>query len=89
MDYKLYIRIILLIFGGILGLVLAFFTIKYLPNMLSSLNHLDSKLVSSLVILALGLPTFFILWWFRTKDVKTQIEKSQKQIEKTQENINQ
>ena len=36
---------------------------------------------SSLTILSLGLPTFFILWLFRTEDV-------QKQIDKTEENTN-
>ncbi len=35
----------------------------------------------SLTILALGLPTFFVLWLFRTHDV-------QRQIDKTEENIN-
>ena len=36
---------------------------------------------SSLTILALGLPTFFVLWLLRTHDVK-------KQIDKTEENTN-
>ena len=41
----------------------------------------NQVLVSSITILALGLPTFFTLWVFRTHDV-------QEQIKKTEENTN-
>ena len=61
--------------AGLIGIVLAI--VIYWSFFL--LEH--SVLRSSLTILALGLPTFFILWLFRTYDV-------QRQIDKTEENTN-
>ena len=61
--------------AGLIGIVLAismywgFFLLE------------NTVLRGSLTILALGLPTFFILWLFRTEDV-------QRQIDKTEENTN-
>ena len=45
-------------------------------------------LQSSITILALGLPTFFILWLFRTHDVQEQLKKAEEQLKKTEENTN-
>ncbi len=47
---------------------------------LDSWSHLKSdlpQLFSSLVLLCLALPTTFLLWLFRTHDVKRQIEEAQ------------
>ncbi len=71
-------RKIFLILAGILGMVLASGVYNLFFDKLFSDN---SVLHSSLTILALGLPTFFILWLFRTHDV-------QRQIDKTKENTN-
>ena len=64
-----------LVLAGLIGIVLAIVT--YWSFCL--LKH--SVLRSSLTILALGLPTFFVLWLLRTHDV-------QRQIDKTEENTN-
>ena len=48
----------------------------------------NKTLQSSITILALGLPTFYTLWKFRTHDVQRQIDKVQEQIAKTEEGTN-
>ena len=67
-----------LVLAGISGGVLAYGMYKFFPY---TSNTDNPFLHSSLTILFLGLPTFFILWLFRTHDVK-------KQIDKTEENTN-
>ena len=67
-----------LILAGVLGIGFAFAI--YCGTELFELGN-NSNLQSGLTLLALGLPTFFILWMFRTYDV-------QRQLDKTQENIN-
>ena len=68
--------------AGILGVLFAL-VIYYFSRELN-----NKTLQSSITILALGLPTFYILWKFRTHDVQRQIDKVQKQIAKTEENTN-
>ena len=72
-----------LVVAGLLGLGLAIL-IYYLTGYLKPKNQI---LQSSLTILALGLPTFFILWLFRTHDVQRQIDKTQGQIDIPQEQV--
>ena len=73
-----------LVGAGILGVVLA-----YIVSCLTSIFGLDNKtLQSSITIFALGLPIFYVLWVFRTYDVQEQIDKVQKQIDKTEEDTN-
>ena len=67
-----------LILAGVLGIGSAFAIYCWT---VSSYGPGNEILQSSLTVLALGLPTFFILWIFRTYDV-------QRQLDKTQENIN-
>ena len=67
-----------LVLAGILGMGLACGVYQFFLDALENNNDI---LHSSLTILALGLPTFFILWLFRTWDV-------QRQIDKTEENTN-
>ena len=77
-----------LLFASLAGIVLAFI-IYGLTCLIGLGNDNGNKILqSSLTILALGLPTFFILWLFRTFDVQRQIDKTQGQINKTQEQIN-
>ena len=66
-----------LILAGVLGIGFAFAI--YCGTGLFGLEN--NALQSSLTLLSLGLPTFFILWVFRTYDV-------QSQLDKTQENTN-
>ena len=61
--------------AGILGVLSAFFIYYFFFG----LKH--DILRSSITILFLGLPTFYVLWVFRTRDV-------QEQIDKTEENTN-
>ena len=64
-----------LVRAGLIGIVFAF-------AMYWGFFLLENKVLrGSLTILSLGLPTFFVLWLFRTHDV-------QKQIDKTEENTN-
>ena len=70
--------------AGILGAGLA--CIAYCLTSISGLCN--DILQSSITILALGLPTFYVLWKFRTHDVQRQIDKVQEQIAKTEENTN-
>ena len=67
-----------LVLAGIFGTGLAYGMHKLFPY---EHNISNPVLHSSLTILALGLPTFFVLWLFRTEDV-------QRQIDKTEENTN-
>ena len=70
--------------AGILGAGLA--CIAYcLTSIFGLCNDI---LQSSITILTLGLPTFYVLWKFRTYDVQRQIDKVQKQIAKTEEGTN-
>ena len=64
-----------LFIAAILGAGLAFF----IYDVFGELGN--KTLQSSITILALGLPTFYVLWVFRTHDV-------QEQIDKTEENTN-
>ena len=67
-----------LFWAGVLGIGLAFATYY----IVTSRYDLDNDVLeSSFTILTLGLPTFFILWLFRTHDV-------QEQLKKTEENTN-
>ena len=70
--------------AGILGLVFAFAT-YYVATCFCLTNDI---LKSSITILALGLPTFFILWMFRTHDVQEQLKKAEEQLKKTEESTN-
>ena len=67
-----------LVLAGIFGIGLAHGMHRFFPYIYDTSNPV---LHSSLTILALGLPTFFALWLFRTYDV-------QRQIDKTEENTN-
>ena len=62
-----------LFFAGILGIVLAYGMHKFFPY---EHNTSNPVLHSSLTILVLGLPTFFVLWLFRTHDVQENIDNS-------------
>ena len=70
-------RWISLALAAILGMPLAY----GIYQNFEALKPDSSVLHGSLTILALGLPTFFVLWLFRTHDV-------QRQINKTKENTN-
>ena len=50
-------------------------------------KRLEPLTRNSLSLLVLGLPTFFLLWIFRTYDVRQQLEKTQKNIDKTEKSI--
>ena len=62
--------------GAVVGIV--FCCLLVVP-----LLGVDSSLTSAIALLALVLPVFTLLWFFRTHDIKTQIEKSEKQINQT------
>ena len=62
-----------LVLAGILGIVLAYCVYNFFSN-ICDINK--TVLHSSLTILALGLPTFFMLWLFRTRDVQENINNS-------------
>ena len=64
-----------LLIAAIIGVGLAFFIYYVFSKLNGSVLH------SSITILFLGLPTFYVLWKFRTHDV-------QRQIDKTEENTN-
>ena len=64
-----------LLIAAIIGVGLAFFIYYAFSKLNGSVLH------SSITILFLGLPTFYVLWKFRTHDV-------QRQIDKTEENTN-
>ena len=76
-DQILNNRKISLLGAGFLGLILAF----VIYDIATYCCLKPEILKSSITILALGLPTFFILWLFRTHDV-------QEQLQKTEENTN-
>ncbi len=61
--------------AGLIGIVFALIVYWIFYALKNYVLH------GSLTILALGLPTFFVLWLFRTHDV-------QRQIDKTEENTN-
>ena len=59
-----------LLVASLLGVVLAIAAYHCFDGLCTTVLH------SSLTILALGLPTFFILWLFRTRDVQENINNS-------------
>ena len=65
-----------LVLAGISGMILAYGVYDSVSD-IESLYHIENEVLqSSLTILALGLPTFFILWLFRTHDVQENINNS-------------
>ena len=62
---------------GVLLAIIAYIAADYLGN---------EVLQSSITLLFLSLPTFFVLWVFRTYDVEEQLKKAEKQLNKTEEN---
>ena len=75
MDFFVNYRIISLVIFAFLGLVLYIFTyiLLFESTEFPKINDLSRN---SLSLLVLGLPTFFILWIFRTHDVQRQIDNS-------------
>ena len=96
-DVVLKRRLRYLILGGLCGIVLVFFYfcvtgIISIDNIIK-FNFLEQvKTVSffntHFPLLLISLPVALLLWLFRTHDIREQLKKTQKQIEKTQENIN-
>ena len=70
--------------AGVLGLMPA----AAVYHLIDYLGLNGGVLQGNLTVLFLGLPIFFTLWLFRTHDVQRQIDKTQGQIDKTQENTN-
>ena len=66
-------RIFSLIMSAILGVALSAWAYCYLPCLLPETEY---RLKTSLIMLLLALPTVFLIWFFRTYDVREQIEKS-------------
>ena len=85
------IRILLLIIAGLGGIALLhFFNHCLLDGIICWLGINEySRFISSLQLLLLGLPTFALLWYFRTNDTREQVDKSTEQIDKSTEQINQ
>ena len=73
LELTLKYRKISLVLAGTFGIVLACYVYQFFSNQVD-INK--TALHGSLTILALGLPTFFILWLFRTHDVQENINNS-------------
>ena len=74
-DFSVEYRIIYLFLAAVLGLLLFGYTYYYLSTCTFSLCKKFGDLThNSLSLLVLGLPTFFVLWVFRTHDVQRQID---------------
>ena len=74
-----WIRFALLIVCGAIGIALY----RYLWDPLSCLLKINGPKENYIYIhsILLGLPVFFCLWWFRTRDVRQQINKTETQIQ--------
>jgi len=70
-------REISLLIAGILGVMLAL--LGYCLFAYCGLN--GTPLQANITLLFLGLPTFFVLWIFRTHDVQRQLDKTQESID--------
>ena len=82
-----WIRFALLIVCGAIGIALY----RYLWDPLSCLLKINGPKENYIYIhsILLGLPVFFCLWWFRTRDVRQQIHDAGQQIDKTETQIQQ
>ena len=71
-------RFALLVFAAAVGYVLSEFgLVEYL------FTTGGERYQDSVKLLMLGLPTFICLWFFRNHDIRTQIEKSEEQIQRS------
>ena len=77
-------RFLLLIGAGCFGLLLGVFAdAQFFCDYLGQ----DETVAKYLATAVVGVPVFMFLWYFRTRDVRQQIEKTQGLIEKAQEQI--
>ncbi len=82
-----FVRLMLLFLAGGFGLMLG----KYADVQFFScyLGESNRKVAEYLATVVVGVPIFIFLWYYRTRDVRQQIEKIQEQIQKSQKQIDQ
>ncbi len=82
-----FVRLMLLLLAGGFGLMLG----KYADVQFFScyLGEGNMKVAEYLATVVVGVPIFIFLWYYRTRDVRQQIEKVQEQIQKSQKQIDQ
>ena len=78
-----------LIIAALLGILSLFIFVEYCQEYFGGLFQIErnSGFMGAVALLVLGLPVVIVLWFFKTYDIKTQIEKAEKQIEKSEEQI--
>ncbi len=76
-------RFVLLIVAGVLGVVLGkSFDVKFFCD-----RGLHETVAEYLATAVVGILVFMLLWYFRTRDVRQQIEKTQEQVDEAQRQI--
>ncbi len=83
---KKFVRFLLLIGAGGFGL---FFGKLVDVQFFRDYLELHETVAEYLATAVVGVPVFIFLWYFRTRDVRQQIEKTQEQVDKFQKQINQ